>query len=212
MMDRPHRCKQGLGTAEQKTHSSQCKDYRDKIWESHFPQKSGRQRLVNRLDPSLQGYRERQSKNWAEYFPKERPHLSFLSGLQHSGGAHTREFQNDNDDINTVGCRMTNGHSKGDRQHRLVSKKKSLLASGNWCDTARPIERSYRHETQDLTAILNLFFSCVSRPGRRNSLNATVGCTQKNLTRRAHTHIFFVRTPQRIICTYPVWAHHIGSR
>ena len=30
-------------------------------------------------------------------------------------------------------------------------------------------------------------------------------CTQNHLTGRAHTHIFLVRTPQRIIRTFPVW-------
>ena len=56
------------------------------------------------------------------------------------------------------------------------------------------------------------FFLSISRLVRRNSLNATGRCTQNTLLDAHNTHIFLVRTPQRIIRTFPVWAHHNGSR
>ena len=58
-----------------------------------------------------------------------RPHLLLLSGLQHPCGADTRCLKIGNKDgINTVGRRMINGQTRGDRHHRLVFKSsRSLL-------------------------------------------------------------------------------------
>ena len=59
------------------------------------------------------------------------PHLPLLIGLQHPGGAHTRGLRTGKGGINTVD-KMTHGQSNDERQHRLVFKMKSILASGNW--------------------------------------------------------------------------------
>ena len=182
-----------------------------------FISKRERQRLGNQLDPSLQRYPEWLSTNWAEYFAKERERrahlLPLLSALQHPGRAHTRGLQTGKDGINTVG-RMTNGQGKGDRQHRHVFKKKSVLVSRNWLNTAskRPTRSCYRQEPKDLTAILSYFFELRFASSQTQLTERDVGCTQNHLTGRAHRHIFLVRTPQGIIRTFPMWAHHNGSR
>ena len=109
-------------------------------------------------------------------------------------------------------ARMTSGQINGDRQHRLVFKMEPTLASGNW-DTAsrRQVSSCYRQEPKDVTAILFIFL--LRFASSQTQLTERDGrCTQNHLTGRAHTHMFLVRTPQRIIRTFPVWAHHIGSR
>ena len=104
----------------------------------------------------------------------------------HAGGLRTGK-----DGINTVG-RMTNGQGKSDRQHRLVFKKKSFLPSRNWVNTASksPASRCCRQEPKDLTAILSYFLTCVSRPVRSNSLNATWS-VHRTTSPDAHTGTFF---------------------
>ena len=118
------------------------------------------------------------------------PHLPLFTGLQDPGGAHTLGLKIGKDGINTVG-RMTNGQSNGDRQHRFVFKMNSILASGNWGHGFRKTTQkllSTRIKRPDLHPDL-FIFCCVSRPVRRNSLNAT-GVYTEHLTGRAHTHNF----------------------
>ena len=50
----------------------------------------------------------------------------------------------------------------------------------------------------------------VTKPTSGCAPHTTPMCTENHLTGRAHTHIFPVRTPQRIIRTFPVWPHHTG--
>ena len=100
---------------------------------------------------------------------------------------------------------MTSGQINGDRQHRLVFKIEQLKPQETGTSSC------YRQEPKDLTTIL--FFFQLRFASSHTQLTERDGrCTQNHLTGRAHTHIFLVRTPQRIIRTFPVWAHHIGSR
>ena len=109
--------------------------------------------------------------------------LLLLSGLQHPGGAHTRG----KDGINTVGRRMINGQTRGDRQHRLVSRKsRSQLQESEVARLLkRPTRRCCRQETHS-----EIFFSCVSRPVTRNSLHAPL-LVHRNTFPDAHTRTFF---------------------
>ena len=83
----------------------------------------------------------------------------------------------------------------------LCSKQMLFLASGNWGNTTskRPISSWYRRENQVLT-VLSFFFSFISRPVRRNSLNEDVHRTPHS-TRTTCTffscepHISSVGTP-----------------
>ena len=103
------------------------------------------------------------STNWAEYFAKERKPPTSSSSSQCSSTSwwspHSWSSKLARMASTQVG-RMTTGQGKGDRQHRVVFKKKSVLASGNWVNTAskRPVSSCYRQEPKDLTANLNYFF------------------------------------------------------
>ena len=99
-----------------------------------FVPKSERRCLNDQINLSLRVYLEWLSTNGQSTSQKNanrQPHLPLLSGLQHPGGTHTRGLRNGKDGINTAG-RMTSGQINGDRQHRLVFKMKSILASVNW--------------------------------------------------------------------------------
>ena len=84
------------------------------------------------------------------------------------------------------------------------------------CNGKNPRRKHLKTGISRMTNFRGVLFWSIFRLFSKNSVakfcREVFYCTQNHLTGRAHTHIFFVRTPQRIIRTCPVWAHHIGSR